>query len=63
MVWYDGTNLHALDNPDEMEAIKTVFRECYGREIPCFTLGTEEAPWAHRFMDAVRHGAPEQPHM
>lgn len=63
MVWYDGTNLHALDHPDEMEAIKTVYRECYGREIPCFTLGTEEAPWAHRFMDAVRHGAPEQPHM
>lgn len=63
MVWFDGTNLHALDHPDEMEAIKMVYRECYGREIPCFQLGTNEAPWARRFMNAVSHGAPDVAHL
>ena len=63
MVWFDGSNLHALDDPDEMEAVKMVFRECYGREIPTFRLGSPEAPWAHRFIDAVKHGAPADSHM
>ena len=62
MVWYDGTNLHALDNPDEMKAIQMFYKEATGREIPVFAFGTETAPWAHRFEDAVQHGF-SQPHM
>ena len=56
MVWFDGTRLHALDDPDEMEAIKMFHRLCTGRAIPTFEFGTPEAPWAHRFEDAVEHG-------
>lgn len=57
MVYYDGVNLHDLDNPDEMKAIQEVYKLCNnGKEIPCFELGSEESPWAHRFFDAVKHG-------
>lgn len=63
MVWFDGTNLHALDNPDEMEAVQKFYRECTGKEIPVFEFGSPEAPWGHRFEDAVAHGAPERDHM
>ena len=62
MVWFDGTTLHALDNPYEMEAVQNFYRECTGKEIPVFEFGTEEAPWGHRFEDAVQHGF-SQAHM
>ena len=57
MVWFDGTRCHDLDHPDEMRAVQEVYRQCTGREIPVFELGSPEAPWAHRFMDAVGHGS------
>ena len=64
MVYYDGVNLHALDNEDEMKSIQEVYRQCNdGAEIPCFELGSIKAPWAHRFFDAIAHGAPKWPHM
>ncbi len=55
MVYYDGVNLHALDNEDEMKAIQEVYRKCNNKEIPVFELGTKDAPWFHRFSDAVSH--------
>lgn len=60
LVWFDGTRCHALDNPDEVEAIKMVFERCTGRNIPMFELGTPDAPWAHRFEDAVSHGMTQE---
>ena len=62
MLWFDGTRLHALDNPDEMEAVKKFYNASTGRDMPVFKFGSAEAPWAHRFCDAVQHGF-EQPHM
>ena len=63
MVYYDGVFCHDLDNPDEMEAIKRMYRECNGKEIPCFEFGTPDEPWAHRFFDAISHGHGFLPHM
>ena len=62
MVWFDGSDLHALDDPYEMEAIQEFYRKCTGKEIPVFEFGTPEAPWAHRFEDAVQHKF-SQPHI
>ena len=62
MVWYDGHALHQLDHPDEMEAVKRFYHEATGRDIPVFEFGSKEAPWAHRFEDAVMHGF-EQKHL
>lgn len=62
MVWYDGVNLHALCDPYEMEAVQKFYKAMTGKEIPVFEFGTEEAPWAHRFEDAVQHGF-NQKHM
>lgn len=60
MIYYDGTALHALDHEDEAEAIRMVYRQCNGgKEIPQFKLGSKEAPWASRFVDAVNHGMHE----
>lgn len=63
MVWFDGTNCHALDNEWEMQAVQEVYRRCNGKEMPCFELGDAQSPWAHRFMDAVAHGNPGHEHM
>ena len=62
MVWYDGHALHDLCHPDEMAAVQKFYKEATGRDIPVFSFGTPEAPWAHRFEDAVNHGF-SQPHM
>lgn len=55
MVWYDGNRLHGLCHPDEMTAIQDIYRHCTGKEIPIFEYGTKDAPWFHRFADAVDH--------
>ena len=55
MVYYDGNELHPLRHEHEQEAVKMVYRETHGgRDIPMFKLGSREAPWATRFIDAVQ---------
>ena len=55
LVYYDGTVAHTLHHPDEAEAIRIVYRATHGgREIPTLQLGSPEAPWANRFMNAVQ---------
>lgn len=53
MVYYDGGKVHPLGHPDEVTAINMVYKQCYGTDIPIFKLGTKNAPWATRFMQAV----------
>ena len=53
LMFYDGVKAHVLANPDEVEAINTCYKQCYGKDIPMFELGTPEAPWATRFLDAI----------
>lgn len=49
MAYYDGTTVHPLHHPDEVTAINMCYRNCFGRDIPIFELGSKEAPWATRF--------------
>lgn len=64
MMWFDGSNLHKLDDGEEMRAVQEFYAKCFpGEEIPVFEFGTAEAPLAHRFEDAVAHGFPKQGHM
>lgn len=51
--YYDGTKLHPLDNPDEVTALQTVYKQCHGHDMPCFKLGSKDAPWGTRFAAAV----------
>lgn len=54
MEWYDGTDVHALGNWDEVTAIDMVYQATHsGASIPIFALGTPEAPWASRFHQAI----------
>lgn len=53
LVYYDGGKTHPLSHPDEVTAINMVYKQCYGTDIPMFALGTKNAPWATRFMQAV----------
>ena len=54
MIYYDGTAFHPLGHPDEVEAINMVYKQTHGGEsIPMFPLGTKDAPWATRFMEAA----------
>lgn len=56
ILWYfDGTTIHPLGHPDEAEAIRMIYRNTHdGREIPEFSFGTKNAPWATRLLDAIR---------
>lgn len=53
MVYFDGTTIHPLTHPDQMVAIQEVYRRCNGTDIPCFALGSKDAPWATRLFEAV----------
>lgn len=64
LMYYDGTELHPLAHPDEVDAINQVYRATHGgRDIPQFPLGSKEAPWATRFANAVQRKADKFPSM
>lgn len=56
LVWFDGTKAHGLAHPDEVTAIDKVYRAATGKGIPQFALGSESAPWATRFKNALDRG-------
>lgn len=61
MVYYDGRTIHDLANPDCVHAINQVHQQTHGgASIPCFKLGTKEAPWAARFFQAVLANPPKR---
>jgi GH25 family lysozyme M1 (1,4-beta-N-acetylmuramidase) len=65
MVWFDGTKLHWLDEPDTMTSVQMAYQLCEQAksarpgEIPVFDFGEEGAPWASRFAEAVYDGSEE----
>lgn len=59
LVYFDGTRVHKLVHPDEAEAVRMAYRNCYGEELPSFEMGTQVSPWFTRFMDAVNAPAPD----
>lgn len=59
MVWYDGSKLHWLDEPDTMTGVQMAYKLATGKDIPVFTLGSADAPWASRFAEAVMDGSAE----
>lgn len=59
LVYFDGTHAHKLSHPDEAEAIRMAYRNCYDEELPSFEMGTAESPWFTRFMDAMNGAAPD----
>lgn len=54
LAFCDGTKVHPLQHPDEVTAINMVYKAVTGKDIPMFQLGTKDAPWAARFMEAIR---------
>jgi len=54
--YYDGTDLHALANPDEKAAVQMVYEKVHGRAIPEISIGSREAPFGARFNDAISRG-------
>ena len=59
MVWYDGSKLHWLDEPDTMTSVQMAYKSATGKDIPVFTFGSADAPWASRFAEAVMDGSAE----
>ena len=53
MVYFDGVKAHPLQHPDEMKAIQMCYKACTGEEIPCFEMGSPEAPWATRLFEGA----------
>lgn len=59
MVWYDGSRLHWLDEPDTMTSVQMAYKYATGKDIPVFDFGSADAPWASRFAEAVLDGSDE----
>lgn len=53
LVYFDGQRIHNLTHPDQVNALKMVANQC-GRELPCFALGSKNAPWATRLEEALK---------
>ena len=52
MWFFDGSVIHRLNHPDQMKAIQDAYRKTTGKDMPCFELGSKNAPWAARFAQA-----------
>lgn len=53
LVYFDGQRLHNLTHPDQVKALQMVANQC-GHSLPCFALGSKNAPWATRLEEALK---------
>jgi len=63
LVWIDGAGVpHWLDEPDTAESVRMVYRlKSGGKEIPEGTIGSPDAPWMSRYLEAHGDGSSELP--
>ncbi|MFR0556828.1 GH25 family lysozyme [Pseudoscardovia radai] len=52
--YYDGVSLHTLTNPDQVTALNAVYKACTGKDIPMVHLGSKDAPYGTRFVEAIQ---------
>lgn len=57
MVWVHGDNIHDLAHPDEVTAIKQVYKIATGKDIPMGKVGGDNAPWFKRFAAACKRSS------
>ena len=53
LVYFDGTKIHNLTNPDQVTALQMVAQKTLGHDLPVFKMGSSSAPWATRLQQAV----------
>lgn len=53
LIYFDGQQIHHLTHPDQVQALQMVANQC-GHPLPCFTLGSKNAPWATRLEEALK---------
>lgn len=53
LVYFDGQSLHNLTHPDQVKVLQMVANQC-GHSLPCFALGSKNAPWATRLEEALK---------
>ena len=53
LVYFDGTEAHPLAHPDEVVAIREVYKACTGEDMPMFEYGSPDAPWATRLFEGA----------
>ena len=58
LCYFDGQKIHYLAHMDQVTALNMTYRACHGRDIPCFALGTPEAPYAGRLLQALNNDDP-----
>ena len=52
--YYDGVRLHTLTDPDQVTALNAVYKACTGKDIPMVHLGSKDAPYGTRFIEAIQ---------
>jgi hypothetical protein len=53
LVYFDGQRIHNLTHPDQVKVLQMVAKQC-GHTLPCFALGSKNAPWATRLIEALK---------
>lgn len=53
LVYFDGTKCHNLTDPDQVAALNEVARQTLGHDLPAFRLGSKQAPYYTRLLQAV----------
>lgn len=48
----NGKAVH-LDNPDQVTALRDVYREATGEDIPYIVYGSPDAPWGWRYFQSI----------
>lgn len=50
--WFDGRKVHYLSHPDQISILNRVYKDCYGKNMPCYTFDNK-APWHIRLIQAT----------
>ena len=53
LVYFDGVYIHPCQHPDEVESIQMVARQTKGHDLPCFAMGSPNAPWFTRLREVM----------
>lgn len=52
VMYFDGYAVHPLAHQDEMTVLNNIYRDCTGKNIPCYSWSSK-APWYVRLKNAI----------
>ena len=55
--WFDGQHIHELNHIDQLNIIRTIYKDNNGKDMPHYNDWTKSVPWYTRLKQAIEADA------